>query len=316
MTAPEGSSNDPNALGLDALWASFEATGLPGRMFELSRDEDLGADHASLTVGTVGKRAWAGRVVFREEGVVAGLACVPSLLGVFPGRLEFKPSVSDGQRVEAGEVVGELWGEHGPALLVERTLLNLVARLSGIATRTSIFVDALEAGGGRAELWDTRKTTPGLRLPEKYAVRCGGGKNHRLGLHDALMIKDNFLGVGDGQLGRRVATMLDGVDLAVRGGAPRPRFIEVEVDRLGQLDTLLNACGGRIDAVLLDNMDMETLAAAVLVRDRLAPRVALEASGGVSLGTIGRIGATGVDRVSVGSLTHGAASLDVGLDAV
>ena len=311
MSAPA----DPNALTLPQLWEAFERTGQPRRLLELARDEDLGPRHAATTATAAGRGTWTGRVAARADGVAAGLACVPLLIELFPGEIEFDAVVKDGQPVRTGDTLGTLRGERAAALILERTLLNIVGRLSGVATRTAAFVRAIADAGADAELWDTRKTTPGLRLLEKYAVRCGGGMNHRLGLHDAVMIKDNFLEGDDADTGRRVAGMLDAIDAAVRTGEPAPRFTEVEVDRLSQLESLLEVCGDRIDAVLLDNMDTEALREAVRTRNGIARRVALEASGGVSLNTVGPIASTGVDRVSAGSLTHGAVSLDVGLDA-
>jgi nicotinate-nucleotide pyrophosphorylase (carboxylating) len=305
---------DPNQMPLPELWAAFERTGLPKRLFELARDEDLGPGSADPSADAAGADPWAGRLASREDGLVAGLACVPVLLGVFGGGVSFEPAMEDGDRCAPGDTLGTLTGPRAAVLRVERTLLNTVGRLCGVATRTDAFVRTLRDGGGGAELWDTRKTTPGLRLLEKYAVRCGGGMNHRLGLHDAVMLKDNHVS-GDAGIAERVGAMLDGIDASVRAGASKPRFVEVEVDRLAQLEALLGAHGERIDAVLLDNMTVDQLCEAVRMRDAMGASVRLEASGGVNLDTIGAIGATGVDRVSVGSLTHGARSLDVGLDA-
>ncbi|MEM7756092.1 MAG: carboxylating nicotinate-nucleotide diphosphorylase [Planctomycetota bacterium] len=314
MTTNDLAQSDPNLMPLADLWAAFERSGLPRRLFELARDEDLGPSATDPSADAAGADRWAGRVVVREEGVVAGLACVPVLLSVFGSGVDFVPSAADGDRCAPGDTLGTLVGPRAAVLRVERTLLNTVGRLCGVATRTDAFVRVLRDGGGRAQLWDTRKTTPGLRLLEKYAGRCGGGMNHRLGLHDAVMLKDNHVSGGAG-IAERVGLMLDGIDASVRTGAPKPRFVEVEVDGLEQLHGLLRAHGGRIDAVLLDNMTIDQLCEAVRMRDAAGVSLQLEASGGVNLDTIGAIGVTGVDRVSVGSLTHGARSLDVGLDA-
>jgi nicotinate-nucleotide pyrophosphorylase (carboxylating) len=189
-------------------------------------------------------------------------------------------------------------------LTAERTALNFLQRLSGVATRTRLFVAAV--AGTRAQILDTRKTTPGWRLLEKYAVRCGGGHNHRLGLYDGVLIKDNHLAC----LGNRPGAITEAV-AAARAGLGTTVPLELEVDGLHQLDEAL-AC--RPDIVLLDNMPPEDLRAAVRRRDRDAPGVLLEASGGVTLETVAAIAATGVDRVSVGSLTHSAVALDIALD--
>jgi nicotinate-nucleotide pyrophosphorylase (carboxylating) len=216
----------------------------------------------------------------------------------------------DGEGVEAGAVLARVRGPAAEVLALERTLLNLVGRLSGVATLTSRFV-AEAAAGGRARVFDTRKTTPGLRVLEKYAVRCGGGGCHRLGLYDAVLVKDNH--VGRVPIERLTA---HAEAAARRARAARPlRFVEVEADRLEQVEALLRAAPGLIDAVLLDNMPASALVEAVRMRDVLNPGVALEASGGVTLETVRGISGTGVDRISAGALTHRAEWLDVGLDS-
>jgi nicotinate-nucleotide pyrophosphorylase (carboxylating) len=190
-------------------------------------------------------------------------------------------------------------------LMMERTALNFLQRLSGIATLTARFV--AEVAGTKAVILDTRKTTPGWRALEKYAVRCGGGTNHRFGLYDAVLIKDNhlaWLAEGGDPIGRAVA--------AARAGAPKGnKFIEVEVDTLEQLDRALEVGP---DIILVDNLGPEKLAEAVRRRDAKAPGILLEASGGVTLETVRGLALTGVDRISVGALTHSAPALDIGLD--
>jgi nicotinate-nucleotide pyrophosphorylase (carboxylating) len=190
-------------------------------------------------------------------------------------------------------------------LAAERTALNFLQRLSGVASLTRRYVEAV--AGLPVLVLDTRKTTPGWRLLEKYAVRAGGGTNHRLGLFDGVLIKDNHLaGLGD------PATAIRRAVESARGFPGNVRLaIEVEVDTLDQLDQALAASP---DIILLDNMPNEWLREAVARRDRLAPGVKLEASGGVNLGTVRGIAETGVDRISVGALTHSAAALDIGLD--
>lgn len=349
MTTTPGAAlrplEDLNALPLPALYERLERTGLVRRALELARDEDLGPAGRDLTGELLfpDPAPVEARIVAREAGVLAGLACVPALVEVFGvdgggggeggvgvGGLAFAPEAEDGERVEPGRVVGVLRGPGGAVVRLERTLLNLVSRLSGVATRTARFVAEARAGREGVEVLDTRKTMPGLRVLEKYAVRCGGGSSHRLGLHDAVLIKDNHLArIPLGELTER----LRGVALAARaaevqapGEAPAgPRFVEVEVDTLDQLDRVLRVEAGLIDFVLLDNMGPAELRRAVEMRDaagggvgrgvgRGGAGVRLEASGGVRLETIREIAATGVERISAGSLTHGAVSLDFGLD--
>jgi nicotinate-nucleotide pyrophosphorylase (carboxylating) len=254
-------------------------------------------------------------VVARAEGIIAGLEALPDLISIFPGVLHFKSLTHDGTRVSPHQVLAHITGPRQHVLAAERPLLNLLGRMSGIATRTATFAAAIPAGLA-AKLLDTRKTTPGLRVLEKYAVRCGGGLCHRIGLHDALLIKDNHIaGLSAGDLGPWVAAA------ATRARTLNPdlAFIEVEVDTLDQLESLLAhqrsaPPSEHINFILLDNMDPATLASAVQRRNALVPRILLEASGGVTLNTIAAIASSGVDRISVGGLTHSAIQLDVALD--
>jgi nicotinate-nucleotide pyrophosphorylase (carboxylating) len=211
----------------------------------------------------------------------------------------FEAVVADGQRVKGGEVLARVDGLARAVLSAERTALNLMGRLSGIATLTRAYVDAVD--GTRARITDTRKTTPGLRMLEKYAVRCGGGVNHRFGLDDAILIKDNHIAAcgGVGEALRRA-----------RAAAGHMTKVEVEVDSLAQLDEALRHDP---DVIMLDNFGPAELARAVEVT---AGRAVLEASGGVNLQTVRALAETGVDVISVGALTHSASVLDIGLDAV
>ena len=234
----------------------------------------------------------------RQPGVLAGLDCARLALAELDPAARFEALGADGDKIVAGAVLARVEASARALLAAERTALNLMGRLSGIATLTRAFVDALV--GARARITDTRKTTPGLRALEKYAVRCGGGVNHRFGLDDAILIKDNHV-AACGSAGEAVRR--------ARAFAGHLVRIEVEIDRLDQLDEVL---AERPDVVMLDNFSLDDLRAAVAAT---AGRAVLEASGGVTLETVGAIAGTGVDVISVGALTHSAPVLDIGLDA-
>lgn len=317
-----GAPQDLNALTLPELFEKLLSDGLVRRLFQLAHDEDLGptpdvnasGDITSVAAPLEGLRT-AATISARGALVVAGVAAVPTLLDVFdPGGLvTFEQRESDGDRIADGTAIGVLAGDLRTVLAVERPLLNTLSRLSGIATLTAEYAERLRDGGDgapTAALYDTRKTTPGLRLLEKYAVRCGGGRCHRFGLSDAALLKDNHIAqIADSDLAAFVA------EAAARARADRPvRFVQVEVDRLAQLEALLTLEPGVVDIVLLDNMSVGALREAATRRDETNPRLQLEASGGVTLDTIAELGRTGVERVSVGALTHQAISVDIGLD--
>lgn len=214
----------------------------------------------------------------------------------------------DGAAAIPGEPAAILTGPAEAILLAERSILNMVAFLSGIATLTRRFVDA--AAGTPAQIYDTRKTLPGFRPLSKYAVRCGGGHNHRMGLFDAVLIKDNHLAdVPLEDLQRKVTAWV----AEARQLNPRPAFFEVETDSLAQFDRLAEIEG--VDVILLDNFPLADVAEAVRRRNAVRPRLLLEVSGGVTLETVRPIAETGVERISIGALTHSAPALDVGLDA-
>lgn len=240
----------------------------------------------------------------RRPGVLAGISCVQlSLLALDPAaRVTLK--LQDGDAFEAEAVLAEVEADARAFLAAERTALNLLGRMCGIATLTRAYVDAVV--GTRARIADTRKTTPGLRVLEKHAVLCGGGTNHRFGLDDAILIKDNHVAVcgGIGPAVRRA-----------RAAVGHLMKVEVEVDGLDQLDEALGLIDAGVgpDVVMLDNFSLDDLRAAVA---RTAGRVTLEASGGVNLQTVRGIAETGVDVISVGALTHSAPTLDIGLDAI
>ena len=260
--------------------------------------EDLGRAGDITSEACVDPQAQL-RVQFavRAGGVVSGLDCARLALTAMDPGIRFSAQRRDGDVLEAGGVLARAEGNARAILAAERTALNLVGRLSGVASLTRAYVQAVEGTG--VMIVDTRKTTPGLRLLEKYAVRCGGGVNHRFGLDDAILIKDNHVAAsgGVGEALRRA-----------RAAAGHLVKIEVEVDSLLQLE---QALAGSPDVVMLDNFSLDDLREAVR---RVRGRVRLEASGGVNLETVRAIADTGVDVISVGALTHSAPVLDIGLD--
>lgn len=261
--------------------------------------EDFGSGGDLTTEAIVpSDRLLAGRIVARQRGVIAGVdaaVCAFRLLDPEAG-----PSIErgDGERTAAGDTILQLRGNARAILTAERTALNLLGHLSGVATTTARLVEAI--AGHHARLTCTRKTTPGLRALEKRAVRLGGGSNHRFGLGDAVLIKDNHIAIAGG-----IRPSIEQAKAAVG----HMRKIEVEVDTLDQLEEALEA--GPPDAVLLDNMTPHTLVRAV---ELVAGSATTEASGGITLETIRDVAASGVDYISVGWITHSAPALDVGLD--
>lgn len=235
----------------------------------------------------------------RADGVIAGLDCARLAILAMDPAARFETLVHDGAAVRRGEVLARVEANARALLSAERTALNLLGRLSGVASLTRAYVDAVS--GTAARIADTRKTTPGLRHLEKYAVRCGGGLNHRFGLDDAILIKDNHVAACGG-----VAKAVE----RARAYAGHLMKVEVEIDSLDQLEDALRHGP---DVVMLDNFSMDDLRLAV---KQTAGRAVLEASGGVNLGTVREIALTGVDVISVGALTHSAPVLDIGLDAI
>ncbi len=278
------------------------------RLLTLALSEDFG-EIGDLTGQAVIPDAMEGcaQIVARKSGVLAGLPVIDSLLEyTHDPLLEFTPQANDGDALTPGMILGQLEGNMRSILAYERTILNFLQRLSGIATLTHTYVELVK--DLPCQILDTRKTTPGWRILEKHAVRCGGGTNHRMGLYDGVMIKDNHLAA----LRNEPDSISQAVQMAkARYGARVP--IEIEVDTLEQLEQALPA---NPDIVLLDNMTNDQLRSAVQRRDAVAPDVLLEASGGVTLDTLRGIAETRVDRISVGALTHSAIALDIGLDYV
>ncbi|NLT69131.1 MAG: carboxylating nicotinate-nucleotide diphosphorylase [Verrucomicrobiaceae bacterium] len=246
-----------------------------------------------------------GSIVSRETAVISGCEVAAAVCAAVSEELRFRPVLADGDRARPGDLVAEITGPTRLVLTAERTVLNFLQRLSGIATITRDFVEAVH--GTSAQLLDTRKTTPGWRELEKAAVLHGGGRNHRMGLYDAVMVKDNHLVANPSplDLGARIAE--------IKTRTPGMK-IEIEADRLDQVASFLPLAS--LDVILLDNMSNDELRRAVALRDQLAPAVLLEASGGVHLTTVRGIAETGVDFISVGALTHSVRSVDLGLDLI
>ena len=277
-------------------------------LLTLALDEDIGPGDLTSDVLIDTEAAARGDLLSRAEGVAAGLLFISPMLNRVDGRLRFEAEAEDGTPVHPDQVVGRIVGPVRPLLTIERTLLNFVQALSGVATYTKKFVDAV-AGTG-AVILDTRKTTPGWRYLEKYAVRMGGGVNHRTGLHDGVLIKDNHLAV---RAPNHVGETIAGLVREARQRISREIPIHVEVEQIDYLEEILLS---EPDVVLLDNMKPPMIREAVVRRDRLfgdrGP--ALEASGGIGLANVREVAETGVDRISIGALTHSAPILDISLE--
>ena len=271
------------------------------RAVQLALAEDIGSGDAT-TLATVPANAKAKAVLrAREPLIVAGIEFAESAFKQLSPKIKTEKKFSDGMQANAGDTLLTVSGPARAILTAERVALNFVQRLSGVATLTSQFVAAIK--GTRAQILDTRKTTPGWRRFEKYAVACGGGCNHRIGLFDMVLIKDNHLAALRNEKPNAIAAAV------ARAREKFPKLkTEVEADTLEQVEQAVNACA---DFILLDNMDLKQLRMAVkIVRGRMKT----EASGGVNLETVRAIAKTGVDFISVGALTHSARAVDVGLD--
>lgn len=285
------------------------------QLVRLAVREDLERSVDWTTVALIDmERRGACEVVPRQTGIVAGLVTVPWILDEMEADLQAECLATDGDPLHSGTPILRLSGNARDLLTCERLILNMLCKLCGIATLTQRYVREIEGCGAR--LYDTRKTTPGWRRLEKYAVGCGGGRNHRTGLFDGFLIKDNHLALaGDA----------DGTPLSPRAAAETarrwaggraemsdaPKMVEIEVDSLQQFADVLPA---RPDIVLLDNFSLDQLRQAVQLRNEQAADVELEASGNVTIETIREIALTGVDRISSGALTHQAVWVDLGLD--
>lgn len=278
------------------------ATDLINRAFS----EDLGEGEDFTTNSFVPKNAHGAiQIVSRTDGILSGVEIARQCFQVFDENVCFEQLVPDGESLNAGSVIANVSGPMRSLLTVERTALNFLTMLSGIATLTGQFIAAVN--GTQAKILDTRKTLPGLRQLQKFAVRCGGGTNHRMGLYDAVLIKDNHLAwlAADGE-----SRLVKAVEEA-RQYAPDKTTIEIEVDSIDQFYEVLPSSP---DIVLLDNMTNQQLSTAVTHRNKHRPTVLLEASGGINIETVSAVAQTGVDRISVGALTHSAVALDIGFD--
>jgi nicotinate-nucleotide pyrophosphorylase (carboxylating) len=305
--------------------AGFDMEGLSMKAFpefsaikeliDLARREDLGEGDVTSRLLVKDDQVAVATLMQREVGVACGLPIVPMVCRAYDERLRVEPipgfhlELIEGRFSDARST--PLLRVRGPLrslLEAERVLLNFLQHMSGVATLTHRFVKRVEGTG--AGIYDTRKTIPGLRLLDKYAVRMGGGKNHRTGLYDMMLVKDNHIA---GTLTRDLATVI-GAAAAKSRAEKSDRLIEVEVDSLDQLREVLKVDG--VDLILLDNMDCPGMKTAVEMRDRAGKKgkLELEASGGVTLQTVHSIAMTGVERISVGAITHSAAALDIGLD--
>ena len=269
-------------------------------IIDLALAEDIGTGDITTLATVPAEAAARATMLVKAEGVISGLDAAAAVFRRVDSRIEVTLRAAGGTRVSPGDIVAEIAGPARGILMAERVALNLVQRLSGVATLTARYVAAV--AGTNARIVDTRKTTPGLRILEKQAVRDGGGHNHRVGLADGVLIKDNHLAAigGPDRIARAIA----------RAFAPHTIKIEVEVTTLEEVEQAL-AAGA--DAILLDNMDLATMRRAV---ELVGGRALVEASGGINLDTVRAVAETGVDLISVGALTHSAPALDVSLDFV
>ena len=278
-------------------------------IIRIAIEEDLGQGDLTSEILFKENISAKANIVSREEIIVCGMDVVREILQQYDKRLELKIYVKDGRSAHVACKLATIEGPLRPMLSAERVMLNFLQRLCGIATTTNKYVQAVQ--GTKAKIYDTRKTLPGWRVLEKYAVRCGGGYNHRIGLYDGILIKDNHLA----ELGRNFQPKLLKIVREARKikGA---KFVAVEVDHVDdQLNYVLEIPG--IDIVLLDNMGQWQLKHAVEMRDRMCSRnkrPLLEASGNITLNNVSAIAQCGVDRIAVGAITHSAAAVDIGLD--
>jgi len=269
------------------------------QLLELALSEDIGVGDVTSDVIIPKDRVATGIIISKDTGLVAGLEVVELLLGMVDFQLTLTPILSDGDKIEPGTKIGKIYGPARAMLKVERLVLNFLQRLSGIATLTSKYVQT--AADYPVKIIDTRKTTPGWRILEKYAVRVGGGYNHRFGLYDAVLIKDNHITLA--------GSITKAIEMA-RSQIPHTMKIEVETKSIQQVSEALDA---KPDIIMLDNMTIDEMKEAVKLIDGRAP---VEASGNVRLETVKKIAETGVNLISIGALTHSAPALDISIDVI
>jgi len=278
-------------------------------LIRMAIEEDLGQGDMTSALLFEDDTFVKANIVSREEIIVCGMDVVREILRCYDKRLKLKVHVNDGQSAHIGRKIATIQGPLRPMLTAERVMLNFLQRLSGIATTTRKYVWAIH--GTKAKIYDTRKTMPGWRILEKYAVRCGGGHNHRLGLYDGILIKDNHLA----QLGRNFQPKLKRI-VSEATKVKGVKFVAVEVDHVDhQLNHVLRIPG--VDIVLLDNMGQWQLKHAVEMRNQMCgknKKPLLEASGNITLDNVSAIAQCGIDRIAVGAITHSAAAADIGLD--
>jgi len=280
------------------------------RLLAMARDEDLGSGDLTAALLEADVRAEAAFVP-RQEMVVCGAHLLEAVAARYSGEIRTEVCIHDGRTAGPGEVVARWSGSAKGVLAAERVALNFLQRLSGVATLTRQYVDAV--AGTAAQIYDTRKTIPGWRELAKYAVRCGGGQNHRKGLWDAVLIKDNHLAIIARAEGRDPIEAMGRELERIRPFLGDHAFVELEVDTLEQLAVGLTL---NVDIIMLDNMTPEQMREGVAMRAAAGEtgRIELEASGGIALDNVAEVAATGVERIAVGAITHSAESVDIGLD--
>ncbi|MBC8235865.1 carboxylating nicotinate-nucleotide diphosphorylase [bacterium] len=269
------------------------------QLLELALAEDIGIGDVTSDVIIPKDRVSTGIIISKDTGLVAGLEVVELILGMVDSQLTLTPILSDGDKIEHGIKIGNIYGPARSMLKVERLVLNFLQRLSGIATLTSKYVQTV--ADYPVKIIDTRKTTPGWRILEKYAVRVGGGYNHRFGLYDAVLIKDNHIALA--------GSITEAIEMA-RSQIPHTMKIEVETKSIQQVSEALDA---KPDIIMLDNMTIDEMKESVKLIDGRAP---IEASGNVRLETVKKIAETGVNLISIGALTHSAPALDISIDVI
>jgi nicotinate-nucleotide pyrophosphorylase (carboxylating) len=269
-------------------------------IIDLALREDIGPGDLTAQSVIPDDASASGQMLLKSNGVISGLDAIARVFRRVDPAIQWQPAVADGDQCSRGTVIGSVDGPARSVLTAERTALNFIQRLSGVATLTRSFVDAV--AGTKAQIVDTRKTTPGMRVLDKQAVRHGGGANHRIGLFDGVMIKDNHIVALGGD---------EGIVTGVRAARERiPHTVKIEVE-VANLDQLRLALESSAEIIMLDNMSLDQMRAAVEIA---AGKALLEASGGVTLDTVRAIAETGVDLISVGALTHSAPALDISLD--